>query len=170
MLGQSSAKRARRSGPNRRREALEKTALRFFLCARCRNQVVICRRCDRGQIYCSKACAHEARRTNQGEAGRRYQASERGRANHAKRSRRYRARKKNVTHRGSVTQPKLLPAASAVPRDGSPSSAAATRANKQCHWCGSCYSQFVRLDFLRRRRVFRNLNHPHTASGHSRPP
>ena len=170
MLRPCPTKKACRSRPNMRREAVETTALRSFLCARCRNQVVICRRCDRGQIYCGKACAHAARRANQREAGQRYQSSDRGRANHAERSRRYRARKKNVTHRGCLAQPILLPAASALPREGSPSPAAATRTITQCHWCESCPSQFVRFNFLRRRRVFRKLNHHQTASGHGRPP
>jgi hypothetical protein len=35
---------------------------RFFLCGRCRKQVLICSDCDRGQIYCTDGCAQRARR------------------------------------------------------------------------------------------------------------
>lgn len=33
--------------------------LRIFACARpeCRRQVLVCRRCDRGQRYCGRGCA-----------------------------------------------------------------------------------------------------------------
>lgn len=78
---------------------------RMYSCARCRAQVVVCRRCDRGQIYCFAGCAAQARDERQREAARRYQASRRGRLAHAERSRRYRLRRhrpQNVTHQGSV--------------------------------------------------------------------
>jgi hypothetical protein len=78
---------------------------RFFLCAGCRAQVLICSDCDRGQIYCNEGCACEIRRRNQREAGRRYQRSSKGRATHAERSRRYRARRRNVTHQGPPQPP-----------------------------------------------------------------
>lgn len=74
---------------------------RFFLCARCRAQVLICSGCDRGQIYCTQACSAAARRASLREAGRRYQASRRGRITHAARARRYRERRNKVTHQGS---------------------------------------------------------------------
>ena len=35
--------------------------LGFFLCADCRNQVVVCSGCDRGQVYCAGDCARRAR-------------------------------------------------------------------------------------------------------------
>ena len=38
---------------------------RLFLCARCRVQVAICSRCDRGHIYCAGADAYEAVVRNQ---------------------------------------------------------------------------------------------------------
>lgn len=79
---------------------------RMYLCARCREQAVVCRRCDRGQIYCGKGCATQARRQAQRDASRRYQASDRGRVVHAERSRRYRTRQRDqrgiVTHQGSA--------------------------------------------------------------------
>jgi len=41
------------------------TPARFFLCVRCRVQVLICSCCDRGQIYCADGCAQIARRERQ---------------------------------------------------------------------------------------------------------
>jgi hypothetical protein len=101
-----------RSGP----EGADGTPARFFLCARCHAQVLICSCCDRGQIYCADGCAGLARREGQRAAGQRYQTSRRGRVVHALRARRYRARQKNVTHQGSPPQPAdgLVPPGSAV--------------------------------------------------------
>ncbi len=74
---------------------------RLYNCLRCRSQVMICRRCDRGNVYCSK-CAPIARRDAENRAAVRYQASAKGRLNHAARQRRYRERlNQKVTHRGS---------------------------------------------------------------------
>jgi hypothetical protein len=78
----------------------DEASCRMFLCARCRSQVLVCRRCDRGQIYCVGTCAQEGRRDRQREARRRYQATPRGRAMHAGRNRRYRARQRHVTDHG----------------------------------------------------------------------
>ncbi len=75
---------------------------------RCRVQVIIYSRCDRGQIYCGAACSQAARRESQRDAGRRYQGGRRGRFAHAERARRYRRRrrqKNNVTNQGSPAMP-----------------------------------------------------------------
>ncbi|KAF7961539.1 hypothetical protein AWV80_32265 [Cupriavidus sp. UYMU48A] len=77
---------------------------RFFVCAHCRAQVIVCRRCDRGQIYCNGGCSQAARRASLREAAQRYQRSRRGRLAYAERMRRYRSRQKKVTHQGSVEQ------------------------------------------------------------------
>ena len=75
---------------------------RLFLCGQCRTQVVLCSRCDRGNIYCSAVCAQISRRQFQRDAGDRYQRSPRGRLAHAERSRRHRQhRQARVTHQGS---------------------------------------------------------------------
>ena len=84
---------------------------RLFLCARCRRQVLICSRCDRGQHYCGARCSGLARRESLRGAGRRYQHSRRGRHCHAERQRRYRRRCREgacthkVTHHGSAGAP-----------------------------------------------------------------
>jgi hypothetical protein len=89
---------------------------RRFLCARCRVPVLVCSRCDRGQIYCPTGCAAMVRRQAQRDAGRRYQRSRPGRFKHAARTRRWRERRallavpaarsqtattQSVTHQGS---------------------------------------------------------------------
>lgn len=65
---------------------------RFFLCARCREQVVICRSCDRGQLYCSKTCSHSSRLEQQRQANIRYAKTRAGQLNNAKRQAHQRAR------------------------------------------------------------------------------
>jgi hypothetical protein len=127
---------------------------RFFLCGRCRVQVLLCSHCDRGQIYCGDGCSQVARRRSVQEAGRRYQRSRRGRFVHAERSRRYRLRRKNVTHQGSpAPEPEgLLPSPSVGTANrpvfiATPPPITAWR----CHRCGRRCAEFVRLGFRRRR-------------------
>jgi len=133
---------------------------RIFKCARCFKQVIICSRCDRGQRYCSPDCSETARNHSQRAASHRYQKSREGRIKHALRMRLYRLRKQIVTHQGS--QPwvpnGLLQTNSADTRqsDTAPFQSVVTR-RFQCHFCGCHCSEFVRLDFLQRRRV-RYLN------------
>ena len=78
---------------------------RQFLCARCRQQAVLCTRCDRGNRYCGRACRRQARDDARRKTASRYQRSYRGRLAHAARSRRWRQRHAdathNVTHQGS---------------------------------------------------------------------
>jgi hypothetical protein len=133
---------------------------RIFKCARCFKQVIICSRCDRGQRYCSPDCSETARNHSQRAASHRYQQSREGRIKHALRMRLYRLRKQIVTHQGS--QPwvpnGLLQTNPADTRkaDAAPFQSVVTR-RIQCHFCGCHCSEFVRLDFLQRRRV-RYLN------------
>jgi len=144
----------------------DRSTARFFLCAGCRAQVFVCRRCDRGQIYCTGACAQVARQQAQRMAGQRYQESYPGRLNHAARTSRYRARQKIVTHQGSPPQPQD----DVVPLDAVRLTATATASKSaavrdvvmrlqgshpgfcRCHWCGECCSPLIRNDFLRRRQ------------------
>jgi hypothetical protein len=127
---------------------------RLFLCSRCRVQVLVCRRCDRGQIYCFGACAQEARRERRREARRRYQATDRGRAMHADRNRRYRARRRCVTDHGPLVTrserrlPTVNTASSDPPRGSAPHLGL-------CHRCSRSASALVRLSALPRRHVGR---------------
>lgn len=130
---------------------------RLFLCARCRKQVIIiCRRCDRGQIYCADGCAKLARSQSVREAGRRYQQSRQGRFKQAERLRRFRLHKQNVTHQGSgsTAENDLLTVNSAkvdktmvLPRQSRQAD------TPQCHFCGAGCSEYVRNSFLLRHRV-----------------
>jgi hypothetical protein len=88
---------------------------RLYLCARCRVQVILCSRCDRGNRYCGRRCRHQARMQARRQTAQRYQRSWHGRIAHAQRSRRWRQRRAardavggtgvdahNVTHQGSL--------------------------------------------------------------------
>ena len=71
-------------------EAAPRSALAYgseCSCARCRRQVLICSRCDRGQHYCGARCSGLARRESLRGAARRYQQSRRDRHCHAERQR-----------------------------------------------------------------------------------
>ena len=146
-------------------EQAEAQSGRFLSCVRCGVHSLICRYCDRGQIYFAGDCAQEARRSAQRAASRRYQASRRGRFAHASRARRYRARQKIVTHHGSPPRPPddLVPAGSAaVADDQSFADSVPQRLVWRCQWCGRRCTEFVRREFLRRRRV------PRTVARHDR--
>jgi hypothetical protein len=68
----------------------------MFNCARveCHRQVLVCRRCDRGQRYCGRECAELQRRVQVRLAGRAFQFTQRGARLHAARSQRWRDRRK----------------------------------------------------------------------------
>lgn len=72
---------------------------RLFHCGLCHKQVLICRRCDRGQSYCPE-CTDEARRRRNRRSSSTYQSRPHGALNHARRQERYRRRQEKVTHRG----------------------------------------------------------------------
>ena len=123
---------------------------RLYLCARCRAQVLICRRCDRGQRYCNRGCAREARGQRQREAAARYAASHRGRLTHAARAQRYRARCRNkVTHQGSRVRCADASIASMRPLDVL---CVTVTLPGHCHFCGCTCDPRVRYRYLGRER------------------
>jgi len=65
-------------------------SFRLFNCKCCGGQVVICRRCDRGHIYCAGGCAAQRRSESIRRAAKSYQDKIPGRLNHARRQREYR--------------------------------------------------------------------------------
>lgn len=132
----------------------DEVSCRSFLCGRCRSRVLVCRECDRGQIYCIGTCAQEARRDKQREARRRYQATPRGRAVHAARSRRYRARGPCVTDHGLANEQKAGPFLESQVGEAlsEPSSSRKSPPQWLCHHCRRSASAFVRLSALRPRR------------------
>jgi hypothetical protein len=69
---------------------------RLFLCARCRDQVLLCSHCDRGQQYCSRACSSLSRRERRRETAERYQSSRSGRLKHAARTACWRQRQRSL--------------------------------------------------------------------------
>lgn len=73
-------------------------AARLFLCARCRDQVLLCSHCDRGQQYCSRACSSLSRRERRRETAERYQSSRSGRLKHAARTACWRERRRSLRH------------------------------------------------------------------------
>ncbi len=123
---------------------------RLFNCARCRCQVTICRRCDRGNIYCSKQCSQPARQESLRAAGQRYQNSRRGRFRHAERQHHYRSRQRKVTHQGSPPSPRddVLRPESMVTGAHSTAVAMVRVQENHCCFCKRMCSPFVRQDFL----------------------
>lgn len=82
--------------PSRRMD-MDRSA-RLFLCARCRDQVLLCSHCDHGQLYCSRACSGVSRRERRRETAERYQSSRGGRLKHAARSACWRERRRSPCH------------------------------------------------------------------------
>ncbi len=143
---------------------------RLFVCARCRMQVVLCSRCDRGQRYCGPTCSRAARRDSQRAAGARYQRSRAGRMAHAERSRRWRERHlahhqvrdddaaagddggiNFVTHQGSAAPPVNAPLPLAEQAGGGASEEidASTPPTTHCRRCATALAPWVRQGFLR---------------------
>lgn len=74
---------------------------RLFLCARCRDQVLLCSHCDRGQLYCSRGCSFASRHERRRESAQRYQSSQAGRLKHAARSACWRERRRSLRQAGA---------------------------------------------------------------------
>ena len=139
---------------------------RFFLCALCRKQVVVCRRCDRGQRYCSKTCSRIRRVQLQHEAKARYASSRAGRLNNAERQRRHQARLRDqkkpvpeiVTDQGSA--PGDPPDNLVRDRSGlinKPNRHQPT--DMRCHFCCQCCDPLLRSDFLPPKQRHRRYAH-----------
>jgi len=126
------------------------TDIRLFNCARCHCQVKICRRCDRGNIYCGLRCSFAARMESLRAAGKRYQDSPKGRMNHALRQRRYRTRSNKVTHQGSSDTPSddLLPLESRLENTIDRNESIICTHHIQCDFCQRGFDGFIRMDFL----------------------
>lgn len=119
---------------------------RFYHCALCHQQVVICSTCDRGNIYCGPMCSRSSRVQSLHRSNNNYQKSIAGRKKHAARQADYRQRHKKVTDHGSPTEPPndLLPSKPDEPL-------APKRDHHHCHFCGRSCSAFVRQGFLTKR-------------------
>ena len=125
---------------------------RMFHCARCHCQVIICRHCDRGNVYCANGCADLARAASLRRAAIRYGATRRGRHSNADRQRRFRARQREkVTHQGSppwLGLALLLLAGNAL-ESHQEDERDRTETALYCHVCHRECDPFLRGDFLR---------------------
>lgn len=136
---------------------------RLYNCARCARPVQICRRCDRGNVYCAGTCAAVRRRESLLRAGRRYQLSLRGACRHAARQRAWRARQAHkVTHQGSpvarftatVTPPSIASRGEVSHGDTMQVESRSlllhrTQTASRCNFCARALSPFARLGPLR---------------------
>ena len=162
-------------------------AARLFLCARCRDQVLLCSNCDRGQQYCSRACSGVSRRERRREAAKRYQSSRVGQLKHAARTACWRKRRRSlrqssaggdinkVTHQGcldAAVDASLLacdtPSAyeSTIDAESSIDTALASAGTVQfaalvCRRCARPLLPHVRLGYLRTNSVRRGGGRDH---------
>ena len=125
---------------------------RLFHCARCHCQVILCRYCDRGNVYCATGCADHARTTSLRRAAKRYSATRRGRHSNADRQRRFRARQREkVTHQGSPPRLGLvlLLLTENAWESHQEDERDCTERVLYCHVCHRECVPFLRRDFLR---------------------
>lgn len=115
---------------------------RLYHCARCHCQVIICRYCDRGNIYCGSKCSSAARTESLRSANQRYQKTSQGKRMNAERQRRHREKKKEktkiVTDQGSNENAEE---SSSVPQD--------VECELRCCFCKKRVSALLRSGFLR---------------------
>jgi hypothetical protein len=150
------------SSPRWQEQAAIEDSHRMFNCAGCHRQVVICRRCDRGQRYCSATCSRTGRRQSIREAGQRYQQSPLGARNNAVRQKRWRLQfPTTVTHHTSAARVPVREGP-AVPGHGAGQEARHVRsshrlavpvggvqeAERRCDFCGSPCGRYTRLGTL----------------------
>ena len=124
---------------------------RLFHCARCHCQVIVCRYCDHGNVYCANGCADHARATSLRRAAKRYRSTRRGRHGNADRQRRFRARQREkVTHQGSppVVDPVLLLFVVNALERHQEDERYGTGTVIYCHLCQRECDAFLRRDFL----------------------
>lgn len=148
---------------------------RLFLCARCRDQVLLCSHCDRGQQYCSRVCSNLSRQERRRETAQRYQRSRPGRLKHAARTARWRARRRSlrqasagckidkVTHQGCLVEAadaSLIPCdipSTCVPVDTD----STPLAGLVCSHCRQPLLPHVRLGYLRPNSIRWRGGHDH---------
>lgn len=131
---------------------------RLYSCCRCHAQVIICRRCDRGQRYCTKGCSVKARRDSLKRAAKKYQSSRAGHFNNALRQQRYRARKKQkVTHQCSIGISTHGVLKATVNRQQAITLPPKHSSILICLHCKSVCGPFLRHDFIGRTRFERSF-------------
>ena len=136
-----------------------KPSARLYHCLRCHCQVIVCRSCDRGHVYCTQGCAEQARSDSRRRSARRYQNSRRGRFNNADRQRRYRQRQREkVTHQGSppVIRSAVLPRARRRVEGLNKNRPYPLGPSVHCHICRRECSRFLRLGYRRSQKRHRS--------------
>jgi hypothetical protein len=129
-----------------------KHAPRLFQCTLCHKQSLVCSKCDRGQIYCGAVCAIFARKKSMKLAGMRYQRTFNGKRNHAARQARYRMRLNEiVTHQGSPPIPQHA-SINSLEKRAEKTENGQKKPALTCHFCEKPVSDWIRNEFLRRRR------------------
>jgi hypothetical protein len=144
----------------------EPIGARWFVCARCQAEVVVCNVCDRGRRYCGSECSSQARRASLRKAGRRYQSSNAGSVAHARRARSYRHRRRwpqqrplplppppnTVTHQPSQAMDGGDVLAAKLNEVAAQSKDCEAPRQWHCCWCARTGHSEVRRDFLGRGR------------------
>lgn len=136
--------------------AAQLATYRLYNCRRCGVQVRICRRCDRGNIYCAGECAQIRRRESLRRAAARYQRTRRGAHRHAARQRRFRTRQlRAVTdqgcHHGAMARKVAIPTVTSSKSSHASDDAFkvaqpdAGEAQALCAFCGEALSSWTRL-------------------------
>jgi len=134
----------------------EEESHRLYCCLHCGVQVRICRRCDRGNVYCVGECAQSRRRECLRRAGARYQCTFAGAVHHAARQRAWRRRRseEKVTHQGSVVQEPLVTVVSletdtAIDDEHSQPRGTKPVLGPRCSFCSRPLGRFTRWGPLR---------------------
>lgn len=128
-----------------------KPSARLYHCARCHCQVMICRTCDRGHVYCGEGCARSARAETLRQACKKYQSNRAGRFANALRQRRYKARQRiKVTQQGSSLRRAhdVLPLKQNNVHMRRQHAGVIDKTVMRCHFCQRECDVFLRLDFL----------------------
>ncbi len=116
----------------------------------------LCRKCDRGDRYCSSECSKEARRESLRAAGRDYEKTFAGLRRNAARQARFRERaREKVTHQGSTggLPGAMLRAEEEAPDGDEVGSSGGVQTEARC--CAGCGQPgiYVRLETLARCRI-----------------
>jgi hypothetical protein len=131
----------------------------MYTCSHCQTLAVICRSCDRGNIYCSEECAAKKRRESWRASSKRYQATFAGKVKHAARQERYReAVKEKVTQQGTHVEASVVSLETTTETEAP--HLVPDYARLQCTLCGVWCGLFVRQEpwhggrlYIRKRRT-----------------
>jgi hypothetical protein len=125
---------------------------RLYNCVCCRQLVVLCSECDKGNIYCFDGCSEKQRTQSLREAGKRYQGTFKGKRNAARRQAEFRERTRKATAEPPSPENKVtlqgaeentLPVLMDLdPREGEVGL-------MYCHCCGKPVDHFLRPGFIR---------------------